>query len=378
MARRAERARAALQEATAGRAFARAVFRLMLATVPGEYASAMFHCAPMPRWGAWLASNGRTLGAELMREISRVHLGMPRLLANPGIKAIPTRGVLPPQAALVRTPFYRLFMRPYRWRHSVALFFWKTGTAPVVDCVFCIYRTASQGDFSEREIVQLTALHPQIDRARRRVARLAEGRATLRSLQHFVRDLPLPALLLNWQLEPLYHNREGVECCARWRNGATARSLKPTCDVPAAVRAECTALKAQWDARLGSHGFARDSRKHTVHHPTAPGMAASVTLLQLGSGLISDPNFLILFEHAAPRGSKATSSQHRALAELTRLTPRQRDIAALAVSGRTNGEIATALGCNLGTVKGGLYSVFKKIGVASRAQLLCRLMENQT
>ncbi len=85
-------------------------------------------------------------------------------------------------------------------------------------------------------------------------------------------------------------------------------------------------------------------------------MAASVTLLQPGSDLISDPNFLILFEHAVARGSKVTSRSHRALAELTRLTPRQR-------------EIAADLGCNLGTVKGGLYSVFKKIGVASRAQL---------
>src|SRR5258708_38680545 len=91
--RRAERARVALHEATDGHAFAKAVFRLMLATVPGDYAIGMFHCTPLPRWGAWLASNGRTMSPELMEEISKVHLGMPTLLANPGIKVIPTRGV---------------------------------------------------------------------------------------------------------------------------------------------------------------------------------------------------------------------------------------------------------------------------------------------
>ena len=373
-ARRAERARVALHEATEGRAFATAVFRLMLATVPGEYVGAMFHCSPPPGWGAWHASDGSTMSPELMQEISKVHPGIPTLMANPGIKVIPTRGVLPPEKVLVKTPFHRLFMRPYGWRHAVALFLWQSVSPPAVDCIFCLHRTAAQGDFSAGEIARIAALHPEIDRARRRVARLAEEHGALSSLRHFVRDLPVPAVLLSWQMEPLFHNREGVECCARWQNGAATRALKPTYDLPPALLAECIAMKEEWGAHRGSRDTCGPGRR-TVHHPTAPGMAASISILPLESGLISDPNFLIVFEHAGRRESKVPPAERPALAEFSRLTPRQREIAALVCEGRSNGEIAAALGCSIPTVKNGLYAIFKKTGVASRAQLMRKLVE---
>lgn len=370
-ARRAARARVALHEATDGRAFARAVFRLMLATVPGEYASATFHCTPSPRWGAWLASNGMPMSTEQMEEISKVHLGVPTLLANPGIKVIPTKGVLPPQRELVKTPFYRLFMQPYRWRHSVALFCWQSVSPPAVDCIFCVHRTAAQGDFSDEEIARIEALHPEIDRARRRVARLAEQRGALKSLQHFVRDLPVPAVLLSWQLEPLYHNREGVECCARWMNGNAARALKPCYGLPPALLAACAALKQQWGARRDDRGPC----KRIVRHSTTPGLAARISMLPLESGLISDPNFLIVFQGSARRKSQKAHARQPALAEFSRLTPRQREIATQTGEGKSNGEIATALGCSVGTVKAGLYAVFKAIDVSSRAQLMRKFAE---
>ncbi len=360
----------ALHEATDGHAFAKAVFRLMLATVPGKYAVGQFHCAPLPRWGTWLASNGSTMSPELMEEISQVHLGMPTLLANPGIKVIPTRGVLPPEKVLVQTRFYRVFMQPYGWRHSVALFCWKSVSPPVVDCVLCVNRTAEQGDFSDEEIARIAGLHPEIDRARRRVARLAEERGALSSLQHLVRDLPVPAVLLNWQFELLYHNREGVECCARWQSGAAAHALKPCYELPPALRAWCAAMKELWGAGRGLRG----PRKRTVHHPAAPGLAARISMLPLESGLISDPNFLIVFAHAGRRESKVAPAQQPAFAEFSRLTPRQREIATLAAEGQSNSEIAAALGCSLGTVKNRLHAIFKTMEVASRGQLVRKLV----
>ena len=371
-ARRAERARVALHEATDGRAFARAVFRLILATVPGEFVGAMFHCSPAPRWGAYLASNGSTMSPQLMEEISKIHPGVPKMLANPGMKVGPTRDILPPEETLVKSPFYRICMQPYGWRHAVALLFWQSLSRPAVDCIFGLHRTAAQGDFSDAEIARLAALHPEIDHARWRVARLAEARGALSSLQHFIRDLPVPAVLLSWQLEPLYHNREGVKCCARWQSGAAARVLKPSYELPSALLAACAAMKEQWGARRGSRNTA-GSAKRTVHHPTMQGMAATISILPLEAGLISDPTFLIVLAPAARRESKVVPAEHPALAEFSKLTARQREIAALVGDGKSNGEIATALGCSVATVKNGLFAIFKTTRVASRAQLMARL-----
>lgn len=371
-ARRAARARIALHEATDGRAFAKAVFRLMLATVPSDHATGVFHCAPPPGWGAWLASNGRSMGPELVQEISKVHPGISTLLANPGIKVIPTRGILPPEEVLVQTPFFLLAMQPYGWRHAVGLFCWHSLSPPEIDCIFSIHRTAAQGDFSEVEIARISALHPEIHRARLRVARLDEQRGALGSLQHFVRDLPVPAVLLSWHMEPLFYNREGLECCGRWQYGAAVGTLKPCFTLPSEVLAACSAMKDQWQSSRVS-GNPRGADKQMVRHSSAPALTANVNILHQESGLIGDPNFLIVFEHAGRIETMVPPAEHPALALLSRLTPRQREIAALAGEGKSNGEIATALICSLATVKNGLYSIFKKTGVASRTQLMLKL-----
>lgn len=59
-------------------------------------------------------------------------------------------------------------------------------------------------------------------------------------------------------------------------------------------------------------------------------------------------------------------------ADLPRLTPRQTDILALVARGMRNREIAEELGMSEGTVKAHLSSVFEKVGVSSRTELMVR------
>jgi hypothetical protein len=59
------------------------------------------------------------------------------------------------------------------------------------------------------------------------------GQSTaLRSNEHFAQDLPIPIVLLNWQLEILFRNREGLDCCSSWQNGTRAELIKPARNVP--------------------------------------------------------------------------------------------------------------------------------------------------
>ena len=67
----------------------------------------------------------------------------------------------------------------------------------------------------------------------------------------------------------------------------------------------------------------------------------------------------------------ATGERARRRTEETRLelTPRERQVAAMAVSGLTNGEIATRLFVTASTVEFHLSKVFRKLGITSRRQI---------
>lgn len=368
----AERARIALHEATESRAFARAAFRLLSATAPGEFTSAQFHCSPAPQWGLWLSSNGVTISPGLMREISKVNPTIPVLCANPGITVSPTRDVLPPEEELVQTPFYRIFMKPLNWRHAVALFFWKTVSPPELDCVLSVYRTEEQGDFSHKEISQLAALHPDIERARLRVTKLEEQRAALRSLQHFVRNLPVPAMMLNWQLKVLYQNREALDYCTRWQGRARAGSLKPVMSLPLELCDACREMKIEWGKHLARNGFTRLVRKRVILCQGCAPLRVTISMMQLAPTLLGDPNFLVVFEGSSPSGEGHPGSPM--FAKLAKLTAREREVALLVTEGISNQDIADRLGRCVGTVKAELHAAYMKLGVTSRAQLLLKIL----
>lgn len=56
------------------------------------------------------------------------------------------------------------------------------------------------------------------------------------------------------------------------------------------------------------------------------------------------------------------------------LTPRERQVARLVSDGLTNSEVAQRLGLSIHTVKNYLFSIFDKIGVSSRAELILYLL----
>ena len=274
----------------------------------------------------------------------------------------------------MQTPFYRIFMKPFNWRHAVALFFWKSVSPPELDCVLSVYRTAEQGDFSDKEIAKLAALHPDIERARLRVTKLEEQRAALRSLQHFVRDLPVPAMMLNWQLKVLYQNREALDYCTRWQGGARAGSLKPVMGLPLELRNVCREMKIEWGKHLARNGFTRVVRKRVILYQGCASLRATISMMQLDTTLLGDPNFLIVSEGRSPSGEGPSGSPTRMFAKLAKLTARERDVALLVTEGISNQDIADRLGRCVGTVKAELHAAYMKLGVTSRAQLLLKIL----
>lgn len=76
-----------------------------------------------------------------------------------------------------------------------------------------------------------------------------------------------------------------------------------------------------------------------------------------------------------PRSSPANAgSNHQDnKSQVSRLTPREREIAQLVAQGRTNAEIGTALWITENSVKQALKRMFRKLEVSSRAELVAQI-----
>lgn len=98
------------------------------------------------------------------------------------------------------------------------------------------------------------------------------------------------------------------------------------------------------------------------------GAVAAVEASQVETGLA-------LAVRGAAAGLVVVPEAMRERLEPPALSPREREVLALAAEGSTTGEIATRLTVSLGTVKGDLSSCFAKLGVENRSEALALLFD---
>jgi len=273
------------------------------------------------------------------------------------------------RSSLLKSAFYRRYMAPKRCAHGVGLLFWKRRR---LICVIAIMRTATQGDFSPAEMKLFQQLYPQFLTALCRLRSLEREHSLRMDLEGFLSRLPLPTILLRWNLRPIYQNRAARDFCAVWEKGPEeAQLMNATSPIPAEILDRCRLLKQQWvDAapakrRLASFG------EEQVHHPRSPHLRATLHLKQLSSAGVAQPHFLIecedLRSSTAPSTGPAASAH---LPHLVRLTRREQEVARLVCEGRSNQEIADDACLSLPMVKKHLHAVFRKLEVPSRSRLI--------
>src|SRR6266404_5509155 len=273
------------------------------------------------------------------------------------------------RSSLMKSAFYRRYMAPQRCLHGVGLFFWKDQR---LICVTAIMRTATQGDLSPAEMKLLQQLYPQFLTALRRL-RLLEREHSLRmDLEDFLSRLPMPTILLRWNLKPIYQNRAARDFCALWEKGPEESQLmKATSPIPSEILDRCRLLKQQWAHAQRPIAPLTGFKEERVHHPRSPHLRATIHLKQLGSAGVAQPHFLIecedLRRHAALSTESAASAR---LPHLVRLTRREQEVARLVCEGRSNQEIADDACLSLPMVKKHLHAVFRKLEVPSRSRLI--------
>lgn len=99
------------------------------------------------------------------------------------------------------------------------------------------------------------------------------------------------------------------------------------------------------------------------------GAAAAVAASQIETGLA-------LAVRAASAGLVVVPESMRERLEPPALSPREREVLALAAEGATTSEIATRLTLSTGTVKSHLSSCFAKLGVENRSEALALLFDS--
>jgi hypothetical protein len=123
-------------------------------------------------------------------------------------------------------------MAPQRCAYGVCLFFWKSQR---LICVIAIMRKATQGDLSPAEMNLIRQLYPQFLTALCRLRSLEREHSLRMDLEDFLSRLPLPTILLRWNLKPIYQNRAARDFCALWEKGPEeAQLMKATSPIPSA------------------------------------------------------------------------------------------------------------------------------------------------
>jgi DNA-binding CsgD family transcriptional regulator len=289
------------------------------------------------------------------------------LAAHPRSKFVRASDVFPRRSELMKSSFYRQYMVPQKCLYALGLFFW---SGQRLICVIVIMRTAKQGDL-EPKMKLLQHLYPQFQTALRRLGSLEREHSARAAFEEFLRRLPLPTILLRWNLKPAYQNQAAREFCALWERGPRmARLMKANAALPSEILDGCRALKQRWEQSSRLNAPQPRLEQKVVHHPKRPYLRATLSLKQLSSAGVDRPHFLIECEELR-RGTEPLPEPSGArLPHLVRLTGREQQLARLVCDGRSNQEIADDAGLSLQMVKKHLYAIFRKLEVTSRSRLM--------
>lgn len=276
--------------------------------------------------------------------------------------------------ALVRSEFYREFMRPKEDRYIAYLNFWNTD---LFQGQIGLHRRRGGEDFSAAEVALLEELYPHLDAMLRRIVHLDAERAARLSLENLVAILPVATMLLDWELKLVAGNGRASELCAYWNlegEGAAPDNAGDSISLPPGVVAYCQSFKGVWNPRRGREYPLGGANGVYVSHPHQAKLRASIKILQHDAAPLSMPMFLVRIEDDCRPLAVSPSS----LEAIARLSVREREVALLVSEGCSNEEVARQLGKSVLTVKKQLRSIYQKLNVSNRGRLTARLHEDRS
>ncbi|MBK1875972.1 response regulator transcription factor [Pelagicoccus mobilis] len=274
-----------------------------------------------------------------------------------------------------KTEFYQRFAKIEGWDKGMSIMFWE---GEEMRAMFSLYRGPRQKDFTEEEVQKILSVARHIDIAVARVQRIHRDQNFQNALQSFTRTLPAPLLLLDWRLKLVFANLAAYESAATWNFGKTrARSYNPReCfRIPGPVLEATNELKDRIQAIRPKELDKLMPGPVLVENGKDRKLKAKVSPASFSQSSLARPGFFVLFQEPF---DLADDLEPEVLAERKRralqtLTPAEREIVRHICKGERNAEIAQKLNKSILTVKTQVNSIFQKLGLKSRAQLVARL-----
>lgn len=351
----------ALHSATEAKAFLKAAEQIIHAAIPCDVVHTLLHYSvdrgsSSVAWG----SDGSVFTNEHVRASLEGNPITWLLAARPGVRFQPLEMCYASSEQMKEDPFFKRFILGIGVQHATAMPF--AGG----DLIFAPQRASGRGEFTCDEMAIMETLHPHIDAAYRRVNRLQTESGALLGLEQCMTPLPLPTVLLDWDLAPFFFNPSGQEAIEHWR-GANPHLKIPSGlpQLPADLLGALRTMREQWTIDLRDGCGTATLPEHVVEHPKEPGCRARISMTTLRSPHFGKPSFVVRFEHAHPGRSEK-------LAAIIRLTASERKLLDRVLDGESNQEIADAIGRSVNTIKSSLHEIFTKLGIHSRARLIAR------
>lgn len=276
-----------------------------------------------------------------------------------------------PKTEFQKSVIYRQIMEKFGCEYGASLVTWKKN---IWLGSLTIFRTRDQGDFLDEEMPALSSCHLHFQSIINRIAILNEEKLGSHSLESFIWTLPTAALILDWDLKPLYWNAAGQELGAEWKLGfrtvATRRSRPATIphEIESAIEIERPALCRM---KTNSPGTPSMIGLAHLHHPRNKELTAEIKFLPSKSLALSKGTFLIIF-HRRQNVPDDRDSYDR----LANLSRREREVVLLAAAGKNSGEIARKLGTSSVTVRTQLTKAYRKLAIHSRLELMSMFAQN--
>ncbi len=182
-------------------------------------------------------------------------------------------------------------------------------------------------------------------------------------------DLPIGLLVLSAHGKPLWFNREAEVVCAVWNGTPLRRDALPLKRADFAVPPELwqacqQLLAADADGSATPEPRILDDAERGLH---------AVIRLQHRPNRSGPPACFLQLDYRRPRGDRDRPISPGALALMSRLTFREREVALRVRDGLTTEEIARELRRSKLTIKTQLAGIFRKLGVANRSRVTAML-----
>ncbi len=276
-----------------------------------------------------------------------------------------------PLRELRRQAFHERVMKREGWDKQLTLVAWR-GKSP--QALLNLNRAPNESDFSFRDQRMAEALQPHFAAAIDRVLAHEDAVNLGEQVARMLDDAPVGLLLLDWDIKPLWYNREGAHACVVWAHGekrASALNPRRSFRVPAPVAEACAALRQEWSAMAGAKREA--TGRPRVLSDDALGLHAQVALRAVAGNPHMRPTFEIQLDYRRPRGDRNRPLSPGAVALLARLSAREREVAMRVREGLGTREIAAELHRSPLTIKTQLAAIFRKLEVRTRTRVAALL-----